>query len=155
MSQSEFYKLLNESAEKIFSVLGPGFKENIYQNALVIKLRQEGCDVKKEVNVPIFFENIEIGTQRLDLVVENDYRRTCIVELKTLIKLGEKEKNQLCRYLDVWEEDTGERPNGYLINFGPKGCEISFIEQDEHEMMNVDDEAVEGDDEVYESTDEH
>ena len=137
---SEFYKLLNGCVNKIIDTLGPGYKENIYQNALAIKLRQEGCDVRKEVNVPIFFEGDEIGAQRLDLVVESDYTHTCIIELKTLSKINEKEKNQIRRYLDVWEEDTGNIANGYLVNFGLGNCEIISIERERDE---------DGDDDVF------
>ena len=60
--------------------LGPGFLESVYENALCIELRKRGVLVSQQPSVAIFYDGIEVGKHRLDLLVED----TIIVELKAV-----------------------------------------------------------------------
>ena len=58
--------------------LGPGFLESIYHKALEVELNKQGLEFQTEKEYKIFYDGIEVGTHRLDLLVED----AVIVELK-------------------------------------------------------------------------
>ena len=77
----QFEELSNKiigAAIEVHRVLGPGFLENIYEQALKIEFSGQNllCDSQKEIKIK--YNGIEIGQHRLDMVVEN----IIIVELK-------------------------------------------------------------------------
>ena len=55
---------------RVHQVLGPGFLEGIYQNALAVELRGHGLDTEAERRVEIRYQDVVVGRHRLDLVVE-------------------------------------------------------------------------------------
>jgi len=46
---------------KVHRTLGPGFKESVYRNALLIELQAEGLDVETEKEVVVRYEGQEVG----------------------------------------------------------------------------------------------
>ena len=71
-------------AMKVHNTLGNGFQEVIYQRSLAIELgpgQTELCS--RQVEHPIFYQGIEVGTRRADFVVENQV----VVELKAITAL--------------------------------------------------------------------
>ena len=127
MAEPRFYDVLINYMNEIYAELGGGFKENIYQNALAHKLRKDGWHVDKEVNVPVIFDGVEVGTQRLDLVVSGE-EPTALIEMKAVTKISPKEENQIERHLKFWDEHTGKISNGYIINVNSERFEIlSFV----------------------------
>ena len=68
------------AALEVHRRLGPGFLESIYENALVILLRQSGLKVARRVEIDIEFEGIVIGKHRLELLVQD----TIVVEQKAV-----------------------------------------------------------------------
>lgn len=54
--------------------LGPGFIESIYENALVIELRNRGLEVEQQIEVPVEYEGVEVGRHRLDLFATRNDR---------------------------------------------------------------------------------
>lgn len=70
-------------AMKVHSTLGNGFQELIYQRALAIELGKRGLEFQREMEMPIFYDGIDIGTRRVDFFIEN----TIMVELKALCQL--------------------------------------------------------------------
>ena len=67
----------------VHSALGNGFKEVIYQRALEIEMREAGLIYNREFEMPIFYKEIQIGTRRVDFLVEG----VIAVELKAISKL--------------------------------------------------------------------
>ena len=65
--------------------LRPGFLESIYERALVIALQEKGLYVQQQTELPIYYNNIEVGRHRLDLFVE----RTIVIELKAIKELAD------------------------------------------------------------------
>jgi len=53
-------------AMKVHSVLGNGFQEVIYQRALSIEFAKQGLGFKREMEMTIFYDGIDIGTRRVD-----------------------------------------------------------------------------------------
>jgi len=67
-----FYNVYNE--------LGHGFLESVYENALLIALRNEGLSVQKQKSIPVKYHDIVVGEFKADLIVENKV----ILELKAV-----------------------------------------------------------------------
>jgi GxxExxY protein len=104
---------------EVHNILGPGFLEKIYVNALKIKLKQNGLSFESEKEFIVEFENIIIGKFRCDLLIENKV----IVELKSVTGYQPKLfQNQLISYLRASKIKTG-----LLINFGNTSCEIKRL----------------------------
>lgn len=58
------------AALQVHKVLGNGFQEVIYQRAMEIELPYFGLNFKREFEMPIFYRNQQIGTRRVDFLVE-------------------------------------------------------------------------------------
>jgi GxxExxY protein len=69
-----------EAAIKVHQALGPGFLESVYENALCVELQKRGIRFERQKAVKIFYEGVEVGEHRLDLLVEN----CLVVELKAV-----------------------------------------------------------------------
>ena len=98
-------------AMKVHCVLGSGFQEVIYQRALAIELRKQGLYFKREMIMEIFYDEIKIGTRRVDFFIEDEI----MLELKAVSQLDDAHLAQAINYLEVYN-----LPSGLLINFGAK-----------------------------------
>ncbi|MCO5290113.1 MAG: GxxExxY protein [Chitinophagaceae bacterium] len=105
-------------AMKVHSTLGNGFQEVIYQRALAIEMEKQGLGFKREMEMSIFYDGIDIGTRRVDFFVED----LVMVELKALIKLEEVHLAQAMNYCQAYN-----LPIGLLINFGSKSLEFKRV----------------------------
>ena len=105
-------------AMKVHSTLGNGFQEIIYQRALAIEMEKQGLGYKREMEMSIFYDGIDIGTRRIDFFVED----FVMVELKALIKLEEVHLAQAMNYCQAYN-----LPIGLLINFGSKSLEFKRV----------------------------
>ena len=106
------------AALRVHTILGPGFLEGIYHNALRISLAKAGLAHTSEQRVPIDFEGVFVGEQRLDLLVE----RQVIVEVKAVESLAPIHKAQLLAYL------KGTRLRiGLLMNFNSERLEVRRV----------------------------
>lgn len=102
-------------AMRVHSTLGNGFQEVIYQRALAIEMKYDGLEFQREMEMPIFYREVQIGTRRVDFFVEN-----CVmVELKAMEKIEDVHKAQAINYLEVYNI-----ADGLLINFG--GLSLDF-----------------------------
>jgi GxxExxY protein len=57
-------------AMKVHSQLGNGFQEVIYQRAFSIELEKNSIPHQREVERKIYYDNIEIGTRRVDFYID-------------------------------------------------------------------------------------
>ncbi|MEI7905390.1 MAG: GxxExxY protein [Candidatus Firestonebacteria bacterium] len=104
---------------KVHSSIGPGFTERIYQNSLVVLLKQENITYETEKPYALTFAGNRVGNFRLDLVIENKV----ILELKSLAgNIPKIFESQMISYLKA----SGLRV-GLLINFGNKSCQIKRV----------------------------
>ena len=84
-------------AIRVHKELGPGLLESVYEKCLKYELELNGYSVKKQVNVPVKYRDMEMDVDlRLDLLV-ND---TIVVELKAV----ETVLNQNLRTADIYTE---------------------------------------------------
>ena len=114
------YKIIG-CAMKVHSTLGNGFQEVIYQRCLAIELERAGIDFGREVEQPIFYDGIEVGTRRADFIVAN----CVVVELKALTVLEDVHLAQAKNYVVAYDFEVG-----LLINFGAKRLEYKRIFND-------------------------
>ena len=103
---------------QVHKILGNGFQEVIYQRALEIEMSNYNLNFKREFVMPIFYRSIQIGTRRVDFLVED----IISVELKAVIKLEDVHLAQAINYLEAYNIEVG-----LLINFGSKSLEFKRL----------------------------
>ena len=95
----------------VYTELGHGFLEKVYQNAFYYALLEAGFRVEPRKKMKVHFRNRIVGEYIADLVVNE----TIILELKAAECLIEAHENQLLHYLRCTEMEVG-----LLFNFGVK-----------------------------------
>jgi GxxExxY protein len=83
------------AAIDVHRILGPGFLESIYEEALCIELKIRAITFQRQVPVPVVYKGVEIGQGRLDLLVQGKL----IVEIKTVETLAAIHTAQSISYL--------------------------------------------------------
>ena len=110
LNENDIAKIVVDSAYHIHRNLGPGLLESVYETVLSYKLQKKGLDVKRQVPVPITYDNLKFEEgYRADLIV--DHR--VIIELKSVENVLPVHKKQLLTYLKL-----ANKKLGLLINFG-------------------------------------
>jgi len=106
---SELTSKIIGCAMEVHKRLGNGFQEVIYQRALGIEMRLAGLSFSREHEMPIFYRDEEIGSRRVDFLVEG----VISVELKAITKLEDVHFAQAINYLEAYNLEIG-----LLINYG-------------------------------------
>ena len=105
----EVYTLIGAAME-VYNVLGPGFLESVYQEALEIELSIRGISFESQRELNIRYKEYRLKQQyKPDFVISEKI----IVEIKALNQLTSQDQGQLLNYLKA----TGLTV-GVLINFG-------------------------------------
>lgn len=105
-------------AMKVHQKMRNGYQELIYQRCLIIELNKEGIGFKQEMELPIFYDGIEVGKRRVDFLIENKV----VVEIKAVTELTDAYLAQALNYLEALNLEIG-----LLINFGSKSLEVKRI----------------------------
>ncbi|MDP3487780.1 MAG: GxxExxY protein [Bacillota bacterium] len=103
------------AAFHVHDVLGSGFLEKVYENALVIELRKAGLEVRQQYPLKVFYEGVVVGEYFADLLIED----RVVVELKVASELTKVHYHQLQNYLTA----SGFKV-GLLLGFGEKGVVV-------------------------------
>lgn len=106
---SELTSRIIGCAITVHKALGNGFQEVIYQRALAIEMSLSGITFSREFEMPIFYREEQIGTRRVDFLVEG----VVSVELKAITKLEDVHFAQAINYLEAYNLEVG-----LLVNFG-------------------------------------
>lgn len=105
-------------AMNVHTALGNGFQEVIYQRALAIEMDKAKLDFVRELEMPVYYADEEIGTRRVDFFVEN-----CVmVELKALVQLEKVHLAQAMNYVEAYNMNIG-----LLLNFGARSLEFKRV----------------------------
>ena len=96
-------------AYKVHNVLGSGFLEKIYENALKIELDKLQIGAQQHKELPVWYEGIAVGLYYPDLWIDG----RLIIEVKAVQNLVKEHELQLVHYLAA----SGIN-DGLLINFG-------------------------------------
>ena len=107
----ELTKQIIGCAMQVHQTLRNGFQEATYQRALEIELTETGISYQRELEVPIYYRDRQIGTRRVDFLVQEKV----LVELKAISKIDDIHLAQVINYLEAFK-----LPLGLLINFGEK-----------------------------------
>jgi GxxExxY protein len=99
---------------EVHNVLGSGFLEKVYENALVKEFGIRNIPVETQKGIAVSYKGENIGSYYADLLVDNKI----IIELKSVEKLTRLHEAQLLNYLKA----SGMKL-GYLINMGGKKVE--------------------------------
>ncbi|MBK6701393.1 MAG: GxxExxY protein [Saprospiraceae bacterium] len=114
-------------AMEVHKILGNGFQEVIYQRALEIEMTLQRISFSREHEMPIFFKNHQIGTRRVDFLVEG----IISVEIKAVTKLEDVHLAQAINYLEAYNLEIG-----LLINFGAKSLEFKRLINSKFDKSN-------------------
>lgn len=94
---------------EVYNKIGPGLSEKIYQRAIIQELIDQKIFYEIEKIVNIKYKDLDIGKQRLDLVVDDKI----IIEIKAVDNMHPLFEKQTLAYL---------KASGYklalLVNFG-------------------------------------
>lgn len=106
-------------AMRVHSTLGNGFQEVIYQRALEMEFSNENIPFSREFEMPIFYLNRQIGTRRVDFLVDE----VLSVELKARTALEDVHFAQAINYLEAYNLEVG-----LLINFGERSLNFKRLQ---------------------------
>ena len=102
---------------------GPGLLESVYEEALVLELRQQGLLVERQIYVPIVYKGQTMADPlRLDILVD----KLVIVEVKATIAYNSIFEAQVLTYLRLMSLKLG-----LVINFGEK-----YVRDGVHRVAN-------------------
>ena len=96
---------------EVHNNLGFGFLERFYVMALERELLERGHRVAREVSVNVLYKGQELGSQRLDLIVDEKL----VVETKATSDLHKSATRQLYNYLKATNLELG-----LVLHFGPE-----------------------------------
>jgi GxxExxY protein len=108
------YKIIG-CAHTVFSQLGFGFLESVYQKSMVIELKKNDLKAEAEKPLKVYYDDQIVGDYYIDLYVDD----TVVVELKSVENLSRQHEVQLVNYLNGIKKNIG-----LLINFGPSGVDV-------------------------------
>lgn len=83
------------AAIEVHRVLGPGWLESVYEEALCAELTLRGIGFARQVVIEVGYKGAKVGEQRLDLLVEE----CLVVELKAVDAILNIHKAQTRSYL--------------------------------------------------------
>ena len=106
------------AAFKVANVLGCGFLEKVYENALAHELRKGGLRVVQQHPVPVWYDGALVGYFYADLLVNEEV----LIELKAVEAFADVHTSQCLNYL----KGTG-LALCLLINFGKPRVEFKRL----------------------------
>jgi GxxExxY protein len=110
----EVYAIIGAAME-VHKILGCGFLEPVYQEALEIELRNRDIPFEAQKQLPIYYKD-----QQLEKTYVPDFISfgEIIIEIKALNRLSSTEESQLLNYIKAANFRLG-----LLINFGAESLQ--------------------------------
>ncbi len=102
-------------AIEVHKLLGPGFVEKAYENAMACELRKAHLHFETQKSVNIIYKDTKVAKHRLDFVIEGNV----IVELKSTSRFSMEDIKRLLSYLKATKLKVG-----LLINFSKARIEV-------------------------------
>ena len=101
-------RLVIGAAIEVHRVLGPGYLESVYEEALFYEIELRGILCERQVKISVDYKGHRVGESRLDLLVA----KILPVELKVVDVLAPVHQAQILSYLKMTSLQLG-----LLINF--------------------------------------
>ena len=115
MDTEELIRKIIQCIYNVRGILGPGYLESVYKNAMLRELELNGLEATAEKSLTVKYKDVIVGEFQADIVVENKV----IVELKAVETLHKIHEVQLVNYLTATGIDSG-----ILVNFGGVNIQI-------------------------------
>jgi len=109
---------INGAIFEVNKVLGPGFLEKVYENALLYELKNRGLKAIGQAPINVIYKGQRVGEYFADTLVED----SVIIELKTAERIEKIHEAQLLNYLKA----TGIQV-GLIVNFRHFKAEIKRL----------------------------
>ncbi len=111
---NESYEIIG-AAMKVHSIMGPGFTEKVYQEALALEFQERNIPFKREVEIHASYKGITLaGTFVPDFICYDKI----IVEIKAVRELDDVHRSQAINYAKIAGFQLA-----LLINFGNSSLE--------------------------------
>jgi len=108
-------------AFEVGKVMGCGFLEKVYENALFHELTRNGLRVQQQYPLQVWYDDVVVGEYVADLLVEEKV----LVELKAVQELGKVHMAQCLNYLHATRLKIC-----LLLNFGTARVQVKRIVRD-------------------------
>ena len=118
MNLDELTYAINGAIFEVNRILGPGFLEKVYENALTLELRKRGIKAEAQFPIKVNYKGTIVGEYFADIVADDQV----IIELKTVERIEKIHEAQLINYLKA----TGFKV-GLLVNFKNTRAEIKRL----------------------------
>jgi GxxExxY protein len=112
---SNVIRQINRAIFEVSNELGSGFREAVYQNALMLELKKEKLDARSNVSIKVRYKGVPVGEYLAHIVVEDQI----ILDVTMVDELEKVHEMQLINCLKA----TGYKV-GLLINFANEKAEI-------------------------------
>jgi GxxExxY protein len=106
------------AAYHVSNVLGCGFLEKVYENALAYELRKHGFEVRQQWPIDVHYENIVVGQYVADLMIDHEV----LIEIKAIKCFDDVHLAQCLNYLKATRMTIC-----MLLNFGASKVEVKRI----------------------------
>ncbi|NQV18648.1 MAG: GxxExxY protein [Armatimonadetes bacterium] len=120
MKEEEIIKKVKKFAKEVYKILGAGYNECVYEEALALEMRKAKMNYDVELNTEIMYKGEKVGIHRLDFIID----RKIVVELKASTSISKGNVCQIQSYLR-----TLGLKKGLLINFPYPDKEEPDIEE--------------------------
>jgi GxxExxY protein len=109
---SETTDIIIRSFFAVYNKIGFGFLEKVYENAMLIELKEAGLSASNQIPVEVFYKNLKVGNYFADILVDDKV----IIELKAGDGvIIEEHELQLVNYLRATKIEIG-----LILLFGKK-----------------------------------
>lgn len=115
MNTEELIKTIIQCIYNVRGILGPGYLETVYQNAMMHELKLNRLQATAEKTLTVRYKDMVVGEFQADIIVDN----RVIIELKAVESLHKIHEVQLVNYLTTTGIDSG-----ILVNFGAADIQI-------------------------------
>lgn len=125
---------LRKIGNEVQKVLGCGFNEVIFQNAMAIEFRKRKIEYLKEVNIEIFYKGESVGVDRPDFIVTkmSSFGAPILLELKISDKISDSHRTQLKSYCTSLPKNSNPALKGFA-----GGILMSFPQNDPEAFSKV------------------
>ena len=107
------------AAMEVHNEIGPGYKEEVYERALLLELNNRDIFAESQFPISIEYDEEQVGLFYLDLFVESQV----VVEIKAFAhQLTNDERAQVINYLKATDS-----PVGLLFNFGRRKLDYKRV----------------------------
>jgi GxxExxY protein len=84
-------------AMEVMNVLGHGFLEKVYENALCVEMRLRGISYRQQPHYDVLYKNELVGEYVPDLIVSD----SVVVDAKTIDAITDHEIGQVLNYVKI------------------------------------------------------